>query len=214
MAGDAKIIISIGATDSGKSFLIKKMLRETRPPRVLVWDINREYAKELGPGTLATESLAEVERWLLLAARPDCQAHRFSICYYPPEYHQKAMSAAFKLLCKRALQAGHLFFVLDEAHEVLVPGMGNEQMFKTMVTRGRHKYVQMAVITQRPALIDKTSMSNSTLVRCFKLTDPNDVKYMSGAMGLEVAQLDGLQQREYWERDTNTKKTFRGGSPP
>lgn len=214
MAGNAQIIISIGATDSGKSYLIKKMLREQRPPRIVVWDVNREYAEVLGPGALITERLAEVERWLLLAARPGFDKHRFSICYRPPEFDQDAMGRAFKLLCKRILQAGNLFFVLDEAHEVLEPGAGNEKLFKTMVTRGRHKYVQMAVITQRPALIDKTSMSNATLVRCFKLTDPNDVKYMAGAMGLEVAQLDGLQQREYWERDTNTKKIFRGGSPP
>lgn len=211
--GKPFVLVSIGATGSGKSYKVKSLLKEQRPPRILVWDMNREYSAILGNGALTTRSLAEVERWLMFASKPEFRAHRFAICYQPPEFDEQLMARAFKRVCARVLEAQHVFFVLDEAHEVLQPGMGNERLFRTIVTRGRHRHIKLAVITQRPALIDKTSLSNATTVRCFKLTDPNDVRYMASSLGLQVAEIDALKAGEYFERDTDTKKISRLGVP-
>lgn len=209
---DAEIYAAIGATGSGKSSFIKELLDTKAPPRVLVWDPKGEYAATLGAGARTIDRVDVLDMALQAAAKHPKAP--FRIAFTPPRFVVRARDAAFRLICKRLIQAKHIFFVLEEAHRVLVPGQGNDEFFTEIITAGRAEALAVAVVTQRPALVDKNTLGNATVIRCYKLGYPEDARVMARALGVAADELTALERLQYVQRDTNSNKLTRGRVVP
>ena len=187
----AKLDAIFGAQESGKSSLMKIETVRARPPRLVVWDPKREYAK-FGQATSSMRELME----LVLGERS------FAAVYQPPPeaMHRKAMRDRFDLFCKTAVQAGRLRLVVDELADVTEPGWAPAGW--EMVTRqGRHALLEIQAASQRPAAVDKSFYGNATRVVVFRLNAEGDLDRMAKLMSRPAAELASLAPLEYLERD-------------
>jgi len=92
-----------------------------------------------------------------------------------------------------------LLIVIEEAHR-FCPERGEGKsmagnIIKMIATEGRKFGIGLAVVTQRPARVDKNVISQCNTHIILKTTNPNDVKaIVSGVEGLNNAAIDEIQR--------------------
>ncbi|MBW6451109.1 MAG: ATP-binding protein [DPANN group archaeon] len=85
-----------------------------------------------------------------------------------------------------------LFLILEEAHnfcperEVIAP----TKIIRTIASEGRKFGMGLCVISQRPARVDKSVLSQCNTQIILKITNPNDIKAVSYAEGM----LEGMEK--------------------
>lgn len=175
------VTMVVGQRGSGKSVYLKRLLFDK--PRVIVFDVNEEYHYMRKVGTL--RRLAEIIE----------EEDSFHLAFVP-----KNVEHDLPLFCKLAMMRGKVTIVFDEAH-VIAPLHSIDHELTMLITRGRHKEVDLIFATQRLALVSKlmTSQANRTIF--FKLTEPRDVQAASEWLGTEADQLKTLQTGERIERN-------------
>ena len=109
------------------------------------------------------------------------------------------------LLCKLLRDLFHerkvnkvppFFLVIEEAHN-FVPEKGfhdarSSRIIKTIASEGRKFGLGLCVVSQRPAIVQKTVLSQCTTQIILKITNPNDLK----AVGNSVEGLTGEAENE------------------
>jgi hypothetical protein len=145
----------IGASGSGKGVSIKRRLFELAPPRLVVWDARDEYAAH----ALAVRTLPELVQCVGQAG----QAGAVRVRYVPGAGVK--LADAFAVVCRLVFGAGNLVFLAEELSDVTTASHA-PPAWRQCLTQGRHKALHIMGATQRPALIDKTFLSNCTRIRC------------------------------------------------
>lgn len=193
----------IGGSGSGKGVSINRRLAELKPPRLLIWDPRNEYGKH----ATAVRKLAP-----LVQAVKKAGAGSFKLRFVAgPELD---LAEAFGMVCRLAFATGNCLFLAEELSDVTTAGRA-PPAWRQVITQGRHQGLHVLGAAQRPALIDKTFLGNSTFIRCFTLRYAEDRKAMAAALDVRREQVDALQTIEDERKTTINflERHFRNAEP-
>lgn len=182
-----------GATESGKSQFILRLLAKRPPPRLLVWNPIQE--KTVYPGVVV-RSLADLAHLVL-------DQKKFSVVFDPGHWDFELLRRQFDYVCKLALQAENLTFIAEELKHVTRPQAAPGH-WRRMTGDGRQYGVRVFGISQRPAQMDKDFLANATAIRTGRLAYPDDIDTVARYMRVERAELEALQPLDWIERDMKT----------
>lgn len=192
----ANILMAIGATGSGKSTRVKADIERLGLRRLMVWDWMREYDEY--PAFTSMDQLARH-----VAACPE-----FAVRFLP-SYDKKTREAQFDLFCRLAMAVGDMGILCEELSQV-VRANGGGAGWTQVLTAGRHKGLHVYGTSQRPALVDKTALSQATRLYCGNLELPDDVEIMGKMLGVAPAEIQALGPWDYIEKHRETKTLHRG----
>lgn len=192
----ANILMAIGATGSGKSTRVKADIDRLKLKRLMVWDWMREYDDY--PAFTSVEQLARH-----VSAQPE-----FAVRILP-SYDKKTREAQFDLFCRLAMAVGNMGILCEELSQV-VRSNGGGAGWTQVLTAGRHKGLHVYGTSQRPALVDKTALSQATRLYCGNLELPDDVEIMGKMLGVPPAEIQALGPWDYIEKHRETKSLHRG----
>lgn len=187
--GKASITLVCGASGSGKTAWLIKRIR--RAPRVVVWDMKGEYARDHGFTLLDSKSA-------LIAALRSAKAGRFAF--------RSIVPGDFDFFCRAAYAWGKCVVIAEELADVTTPGKA-PLGWGMVVRRGRDRALDVYGVTQRPAESDKTIIGNATLMHCAMLPRFADRQYMAREMDMEPERITALQPLEWIEREGMTTRT-------
>ncbi len=192
----ADILIAIGATGSGKSTRCKMDIQQRGLPRVIVWDWMREYERLPVAKTLAGLHTGMTS------------AQRYAVRFLP-SYDTATRQQQFDAFCALALAVGDVAILCEELSKV-VRANGSCEGYERVITEGRHRRLKVYGTSQRPALIDKTSISQATRLYCGNLEFEADVKAMTAILKVPADDIQALGPWDYIERHRETKQLYRG----
>lgn len=201
-SNEARIWGVMAASSSGKGLWIKEQLRRERPPRLVIWDYKDEYGEFAPP---LFRSLEPVRLAMMRAPRGPLRLR-----YKPKDgTPDKQFMQEFAVLCRLVQAWQNCTFVAEELSMVTTPGWAPPG-WRAMTTGGRHENVHIIGVAQNPALIDKTFLSNCTLVHVGPLREHHHRMYVARSIDVPVADITALRQFEWIERDHNTREVRRG----
>lgn len=199
---DGTLTVAVGASRSGKTWWVKQQL-DAQAGRILVWDVEGQYAAE-GYHRTGTPSA-------LVAAVRNPAIRK--IAFVP------ASLGMFEFFCKVAWafgrEAGHTVIVVEELADVTTPAKAPEAW--GIIVRRILKYdCDLYAITQRPAESDKTIMGNAGVIHCCGVQRAKDRAYMAAEMDVPLQEIASLNRErlEYLHKDMRTGKTERGALKP
>lgn len=198
----ARLVAVIGATGSGKTEWIRQQLRAGKPDRLIVWDPKptSNYA-EFGQvftnrAELAAAVIGAGESGALRAI-------------YRPGTNMESFKDKFDWLCRLAFAWKACTMVSEELAHVTKAGWSPPGWLQC-VTMGREEGMVIFGATQRPALVDKTFLSNASIIHCGRLQATSDRSVMADLLDCKPEDLVKLQPMEYIERaDTGEKRNGR-----
>lgn len=199
-SNQASITAVLGASGSGKSTFIKRTIAKDKPARLLVWDPMHEYGA-LGTVTSRLSDLVD-------AMGKAGKGGKFALVFQPT-FDEKTRAKQFNTVCRLAMAAGKLTFVVEELRFVTTPSRAPEGWARVTMT-GRHVGLRVLGASQRPASIDKDFLGNCTSIRSGRLAYPEDVTAVAKAMRVPAAQIDALKPLEWIEKNMATGKVSRG----
>lgn len=203
---DARIYGVMAASGSGKGLWIKSLLAAEKPPRLVIWDYKDEYRDHAKP---LVHSLEKV-RAAMIKARGGPLQIRYKC---KPGTTTKQTMAEFEGLCRLVQAWGNCCFLAEELSNVTTPGWA-PAAWREMTTGGRHEKVFIIGVAQNPALIDKTFLSNCTLVHVGPLREYRHRQTVARSMDVPVSELTNLVKFQWVERDHETKELRNGWSYP
>lgn len=201
-SNEARIIGVMAASGSGKGLWIKQLLATERPARLVVWDYKDEYGDH---APQLVHSLGKVLAAMKKAARGPLQI-RYKC---KPGTTTKQTQAEFEGLCRLVQAWGKCCFVAEELSNVTTPSWA-PAAWREMSTGGRHEQVFIIGVAQNPALIDKTFLSNCTLIHVGPLREYRHRQAVARSMDVPVEKITALQKFEWIERDNDTKELREG----
>lgn len=214
---NARIVVHIGATGSGKSAAMELELKsEPLPERFFAWDIKGEWSKKLGIPILTDWEMAA--RCLEAMKR----GARLRVAFMPPLLDEAARGRMFTRLCahfvgdpgKGVPPIANAGLLVEEASLVLKPGGGNEKLWLTLVNiQAREHGIALFVVAQRPTFIDKSSLANVTKLRVFKLGYGPDMDTLADVLRVPGEAVAAIRKLEYIERDTEAGEVRPGRLP-
>lgn len=191
-SNEARIWAVIGASGTGKGLWIKQQIAALQPSRLVIWDFMDEY----GDHARISPTLDAIRRDMIKAGNKG----PLRVRYTPRGTGEKAMRKEFETLCELVYAWGGCLFVAEELSNVTTPSWA-PPAWRKMSTSGRHVAVHIIGVTQNPALIDKTYLSNCTLVHVSGLRNNNHREYVAREIDCPVDQITALEPFEYIERD-------------
>jgi hypothetical protein len=82
---------------------------------------------------------------------------------------------------------------------------------KELINYGRHRKISMICTSRRPAQVARELTSQCSEIRCFRTTEPRDIRYFEDIMGQAAQQLPSLEQYTYLRWTDDGKTEIRGG---
>lgn len=202
-SNEAQIWGVMAASGSGKGVWVKGELKRLNPPRMVIWDYKNEYG-EFAPKL--THSLSDVRAAMLKAGPSGGLRVRFKC---KPGTNDKQTMREFEGLCRLVQAWEKCVFVAEELSNVTTPSWA-PAAWREMTTGGRHEGVHIIGIAQNPALIDKTFLSNCTLIHVGPLRQYSHRQAVARSMDVPIEQVTSLVKFEYLERDFEAAETRRG----
>lgn len=202
-SNDAQIWGVLAASGSGKGVWIKGELRRMKPERLVVWDYKNEYG-EFAP---AIVSNLEAVRAAMVKAGPRGALRIRYKC--KPGTNVKQTMAEFEGLCRLVQAWESCVFIAEELSNVTTPSWA-PAAWREMTTGGRHEKVHIIGVAQNPALIDKTFLSNCTLIHVGPLREYRHRQAVARSMDVPVQEVTDLVQFEWIERNFDTRTTKKG----
>lgn len=201
-SNEARIWGVMAASGSGKGLWIKEFLRRENPPRLVVWDYKDEYAEH---AKTLTHSL-EVVRKAMIKAGAGPLRIRYKC---KPGTTTKQTQAEFEGLCRLVQAWQQCCFLAEELSNVTTPSWA-PAAWREMSTGGRHEQVHIIGVAQNPALIDKTFLSNCTLVHVGPLREYRHRQAVARSMDVPVEKITALVKFQWIERNHDTKELIEG----
>lgn len=199
---EARIIGVMAASGSGKGLWIKDLLKREAPPRLVIWDYKNEYQD--AAKTLTTS--LEVMRRAMMKAGAGPLGIRYKC---KPGTTTKQTQAEFEGLCRLVQAWGDCCFLAEELSNVTTPSWA-PAAWREMSTGGRHEKVFIIGVAQNPALIDKTFLSNCTVIHVGPLREYRHRQAVARSMDLPVQKVTDLVKFQFIERDNDTKQVIEG----
>ncbi len=182
MTAEKKIRLVIGKRGSGKSVLVKHMIRNER--RLVIYDIMSEYVQ--GVTFDDTERSELVEFWRRVYRQS------FRIIYRPLE-----AKAEIDWLARAVYALGDLTFVVEEIDAVCTP-FDMSPWMQAIIQRGRHMNIEMIGVTPAPFGIHRDLTRQAKDIFVFRTKEPRDIQYLRRLLGEEIeAKLAALEQYQF-----------------
>lgn len=190
----------IGITGAGKSWQIKRAIEAEKPRRLLVWDIKGEYWR---PGEYIVPRVPS-----LAAAAKSVGKADFAISYHPPidRLDNKALVAQFQMFCEIVAAAGPCMFIAEELSFTTQAGHAPRAWRNLITVYSRDRGIIVIGTTQRPALVDKTFMSNCTELSVSALNFPDDQDVMRRALNVPLQDVAALDLKQWITRDRKRRE--------
>ncbi len=202
---------AIGAADSGKSALILNGLKAKHPPRLIVWDPQRNYSRF---GQVFDEDRDRKARVKLL---DDISREKTFSTIYQPGDQQRVIEVVngkkkerdlygerFTWLCRLVYSLGDLVFIVEELADVTTP-QSAPAAWSLLTRKGGHRGLRIIGTSQRPASCDKDFLGNATLIHCGRVLLAPDQRVMANQLGLsDPAALASLRDLEFYQRNMKT----------
>lgn len=201
-SNEAQIWGVMAASGSGKGLWIKQELRRLKPARLVIWDYKLEY-EEFAP--LLVQSTEELRQAMLKAGSGPLRV-RYK-CKRGTD--EKQVKREFEAVC-RLVQAWQKCVFLAEELSNVTSASWAPAAWREMTTGGRHEAVHIIGVAQNPALIDKTFLSNCSLIHVGPLRQHAHRQAVARSMDVPLEDLTALQKFEWIERDFDTKTTRKG----
>lgn len=201
---DAQIWGVMAASGTGKGVWLKDQLRRLKPARLVFWDYKGEY----GDHARQLPTLEHVRQAMIRAGSDGPLRLR----YRPRSFDQKAMRREFETLCALVQAWESCTFVAEELSMVTTPSWA-PPAWRAMSTGGRHEGVHIIGVAQQPALIDKTFLSNCTLIHVGPLHEHLHRSAVERSLDIEPGSLADLVKFQFIEKDRNTGEIKAGVVP-
>jgi hypothetical protein len=194
---DAKCTAVYGRRGSGKSTLVKGLIRHCR--RLVVFDPMGEYARL--PGFRGAATVREIQAGLARA-----WDRGFRLALVPERNHEMALHALSDLLWKVQVQydAGRddrkITLVVEEMNLGFPnrPTRPGRDAFQRLILQGRHRGIEIIGVTQRPALVSPNFRSNTAESYFFALEDEADINIVMRKIGrARAAEYRALPNHTY-----------------
>lgn len=151
-----------GMTDSGKTIFMLQLLRAVPQGHAIFLDMKHEHSDEGVVVHTARDAKKYLDKKRNVVFQP--------IHFTQDEYDPLADLAYFRY---------NTVLAVDEA-QLVCPQHKLSMPYKRLITAGRSRRATMWAISQRPALIDKTIISQCRHYFAFVVFDDTDVKAISG----------------------------------
>ena len=201
-SNDARIWGIMAASGSGKGLYIKQFLATEKPARLVVWDYKDEYSDH---APRLVHSL-EAVRVAMIKAGTGPLLIRYKC---KPGTSTKQTMAEFEGLCRLVQAWGKCCFIAEELSNVTTPSWA-PAAWREMSTGGRHELVHIIGVAQNPALIDKTFLSNCTLIHVGPLREYRHRQAVARSMDVPVEQITALVKFQWIQRNHETKELKTG----
>ena len=192
MTAEKKIRLVIGKRGSGKSVLVKHMIRDER--RLVIYDIMSEYtdAVTFDDGFRSLAHLDGTQREQLVEFWRRVYKQSFRLAYRPLRPKDE-----IDWLAQAVYALGDLTFVVEEIDAVCTPFDMSEWM-QAIIQRGRHVNIEMIGVTPAPFGIHRDLTRQAKDVFVFRTKEPRDIQYLRRLLGEEIeAKLLALEQYEF-----------------
>lgn len=187
-------LLYVGKTHSGKSYALKKRLREwlTAGARVVAVDPCDEYSRhgrgsDLGP-------LAERVTAAELAERPELLLKaRLSLAVVPAEDSVKGWARAFLLVSGLLRRAGRPVVLVADEVGAWTDSSAHPQCHRarseliSLATNGRHRGIALALVAQRAGTVPLTVRSQLSEIVSFRQDEPEDLAALAERIGEDQA---------------------------
>jgi len=199
---DGKIYMVYGRRGSGKSYMVKKMMRGY--PRIIAFDPVAEYGKLRGWKT--AHSLEELHKLIIANWKKG-----FKISFPVAIHHQQALHDLSVYVWE--LQEGARQKIMIVAEE-LDKGFPSKQMkdslygFGQLIMQGRHRGVEIIGVTQRPKKVNADIRSNLEAAYFFRVRDEVDIKFIRDIVGRELIEKYQSMKPYYHMKVTDNEVTF------
>jgi hypothetical protein len=200
---DAQIWGVMAASGSGKGVWIKGQIKAMKPPRLVIWDYKDEYGDLAKP---LTHSLKVVHTAMLKAGTSGPMQIRYKCKAGTPA---KVIMSEFEALCRLVQAWGNCLFLAEELANVTTPGWA-PPAWREMTTGGRHEGIHIIGVAQNPALIDKTFLSNCSMIHCGPLREHHHRQTVARSMDVPLQEVTDLVKFQYIERHQETREVVRG----
>jgi DNA helicase HerA-like ATPase len=200
VAAKAHIEAVLGASGSGKSSYVKRLMERARPARMIVFDPEGEWTEF---GTPATHVQHVLDGFKAAGKDGPCR-----VVFVPSPVPEIAVRQ-FDAVCRIAFHAERLTFIVDELKSVTTPSR-SPVGWGMLTGRGRKRGIVIYGLSQRPASIDKDFLGNCNYVRAGRLTYSEDQRAVARVLGVKEADIGALPDLGWIRRDMATGETKRG----
>lgn len=181
MSLEREIILVYGMTGMGKTRWTRAFLKQQS--RVLVMDTQVEHDGILF-GDMG-DMIEHVMRYRTFRARTE-------------------FVDDFSLLCSVAYAAGRCWLVIEETQRILPSSrMEPPASFLDVIYRGRHKQVNVLMVSQRPSTVHIAARSQWSRIITFRQTEPADVDWITNVSGFQTINPLTLPQSHYYDITPN-----------
>jgi GTPase SAR1 family protein len=188
---EKKITLVIGKRGSGKSCLVKYLIREAR--RLVIYDVMAEYKQGVCFSVENTDQFLSF--WYKTYKRD------FRLIWRPLKVKDEVEAIA-----RGVYVLGNITFVVEEIDAVCTAWIMPEWL-SYCVQRGRHKNIELIGVTPAPFGINRDLTRQAKRIIVFNTTEPKDLDYLAALMGSAVKEIvPALGQYEFMDwRDDNEK---------
>ena len=179
----ANCVALLGKSGSGKSTIIKRLIKAQKPKRLVIWSPDEDEDCYSNLGCVLVRDIAELGKTMSKA--------QFKVVFWPSLDAQKR-KAQFDYFCRLVFAVKNCFCLVEELRYVTSPTYAPEA-WSMLSTRGRKKGVVLYGTSQRPAQIDKDFLGNCTEIYCGALGYPADRKACADAMIIDIHDLNELK---------------------
>jgi len=168
-----------GMTRSGKSVLMRQLFHAIPPGHGILLDVKHEHA-DMG---YVVHTIRDAIRRL---------GKGKNIVFQPVHFSEQEYDQAADLAYTRH----NMILAVDEA-QLVCPQGKLSMAYKRLITAGAGRRSTMWAISQRPALIDKTIISQCRHYFAFRLFDMNDLKAVGGNVPGALEKIPDLPEYHY-----------------
>ncbi|MBE0630123.1 MAG: DUF87 domain-containing protein [Burkholderia vietnamiensis] len=196
----AHIEAVLGASGSGKSSYVKRLMERAKPKRLIVFDPDMEWGAF---GTVTTRVADVLEGFKAAHPAAPCCA------VFQPSPDPAVAVRQFDAICRVAFAAERLTFIVDELKLVTTPSR-SPVGWGMLTGRGRKRGIVMYGLSQRPASIDKDFLGNCNYVRTGRLTYDDDIVRVARVLRVPPDDVASLPDLGWIRRDMATGELTRG----
>ncbi len=198
----ARIEAVLGQSGTGKGLWTKARLKSLKPTRILILDPQDEYGAFAQPVTSA-KAMAQIVA--------QAGAHgSYKVRYvFPKSCTVDHFAKVFDLACQLAYASRNCVFLVEELSNFTTASYA-PPLWRRMCNSGRHEGVHVIGCSQFPAQIDKSFLSNATLVHCGFLGEEPHRKAVARKMDINQNMIRDLPDLHFIEWQRDGRKLFKG----
>lgn len=198
----AQIWAVMGQSGTGKGVWVKGELKRLKPRRILILDPQDEYG-EFGQAVTGAKQLAEV---VAKAGKDGPYRVRY---VFPKACTPKHFEQVFELACQLAYLSRNCLLLVEELSNFTKPSWA-PPMWRRMCNSGRHEGVHVIGCSQFPAQVDKSFLSNATLLHVGFLAKDSHRKAVAECMDIPPDMIRKLPDMHYLEWRREGRKLYKG----